>query len=131
MRMKAALCCIPLPPAVFAMPLFARVIRIMSDSKYNEARREVEKLSELLHRYQREYYVEGRPSVSDFEYDRLFDRLAELESQYPDLKLSDSPTQRVGSDLTETFPEVEHTVPVLSLDKAYSSEEVADWMRRT
>ncbi|MFO7731450.1 MAG: NAD-dependent DNA ligase LigA [Spirochaetia bacterium] len=113
------------------MPLFERAIKAMSESEYNEARQEVERLSELLHRYQREYYIDGRPSVSDLEYDRLFDRLAELEAQYPELKRPDSPTQRVGTEPTDTFPEVEHTVPVLSLDKAYSSDEVADWIHRT
>ncbi len=103
----------------------------MSDINHEEARQEIEKLAELLRRYQYEYYIEGRPSVSDLEYDRLFDRLSELETQFPDLKFSDSPTQRVGSDLSESFPEVEHTVPVLSLDKAYSAAEVSDWIRRT
>jgi len=103
----------------------------MPEIEYNEARQEVERLSELLHRYQREYYIDGRPSVSDLEYDRLFDRLAELEAAYSDLKRPDSPTQRVGTEPSETFPEVEHTVPVLSLDKAYSSGEIADWIHRT
>lgn len=103
----------------------------MSDMRYEEARQAVQELAGLLRRYQYEYYVEGRPSVSDMEYDRLFDRLAGIEQHYPDLKQPDSPTQRVGSDLTETFPEVEHTIPVLSLDKAYSAEEVSNWIQRT
>ncbi|MFW6361102.1 MAG: NAD-dependent DNA ligase LigA [Spirochaetota bacterium] len=103
----------------------------MSDINHDQARQEVQELAELLRRYQYEYYIEGHPSVSDQEYDRLFDRLAEIEQRYPDLKQPDSPTQRVGSDLTETFPEVEHTVPVLSLDKAYTAEEVSNWIRRT
>src|SRR6056297_3506950 len=131
MRMRAAPCCILLPHAVFEMRLFERAIKTMPESEFNEARSEVERLSELLHRYQREYYVDGRPGVSDLEYDRLFDRLTELESEYPELKQPDSPTQRVGTEPTETFPEVEHTVPVLSLDKAYSSDEIADWIQRT
>ncbi len=103
----------------------------MSDINHDQARQEVQELAELLRRYQYEYFIEGQPSVSDREYDRLFDRLAEIEQRYPDLKQPDSPTQRVGSDLTESFPEVEHTVPVLSLDKAYTAEEVRDWIRRT
>src|SRR6056297_3518782 len=109
MRMKAAHCCIPSPHAGSVTPLFERVIKAMSDSEYNETRQEVERLSELLHRYQREYYIEGRPSVSDLEYDRLFDRLSELEAEKPELKRPDSPTQRVGTEPSETFPEVEHT----------------------
>lgn len=103
----------------------------MSDIRYEEARQEVQQLAGLLRRYQHEYFVEGRPSVSDREYDRLFDRLVDIENRYPDLKQPDSPTQRVGSDLSESFPEVEHTVPVLSLDKAYAAEDVGDWIRRT
>src|SRR6056297_529870 len=103
----------------------------MSDINHDQARQEVQELAGLLRRYQYEYYIKGHPSVSDQEYDRLFDRLAEIEQRYPDLKQPDSPTQRVGANLTETFPEVEHTVPVLSLDKAYTAEEVSDWIRRT
>ncbi len=94
-------------------------------------RREMEELAELLRRYQHEYYVLSRPSVSDQEYDRLFDRLRALEEQHPELRLPDSPTQRVGSDLTQTLPEAPHTVPVLSLDKAYTGGEIESWIEKT
>jgi len=104
---------------------------MLSSPQNEQVRREMEELAALLRRYQHEYYIEGRPSVEDAEYDRLFDRLQELEKKYPELKQPDSPTTRVGSDLTETFPEVEHTVPVLSLDKAYQIEEVEKWIERT
>ncbi|HDQ15328.1 MAG TPA: hypothetical protein ENN41_11005, partial [Sediminispirochaeta sp.] len=104
----------------------------MSNGSIDDAaRREIEELAALLRRYQREYYVEGRPSVSDIEYDRLFDRLLELEREHPQFRRDDSPTVRVGSDLTSELPEVEHTIPVLSLDKAYSSGEVETWIGRT
>ena len=104
----------------------------MTISSYDEsARREIEELAALLRRYQREYYVDGRPSVEDAEYDGLFDRLTELEKKNPELVQPDSPTSRVGSDLTGAFPEVEHTVPVLSLDKAYQTAEVESWIQRT
>lgn len=92
---------------------------------------EIAELSEKLRRYQYEYFVLQQPSVSDREYDRLFDRLRELERQFPDLKQPDSPTSRVGSDLTGELPEVEHTIPVLSLDKAYSGEEIVAWTKKT
>ncbi len=94
-------------------------------------RREMEELAGLLRRYQHEYYVLSRPSVSDKEYDRLFDRLLVLEQEHPELRLPDSPTQRVGSDLTQSLPEAPHTVPVLSLDKAYSGEEIGAWVEKT
>lgn len=96
-----------------------------------DPRQEIENLSDLLRTYQRAYYVDARPLVSDLEYDRLFDRLQELEEAHPHLRLPDSPSQRVGSDLSSEFPEVEHTIPVLSLDKAYASGEVSSWMIKT
>ncbi len=96
-----------------------------------DARGELEELREQLLRYQREYYVDNTPSVSDSEYDRLFDRLLVLESEFPDLVTADSPSHRVGSDLSRDFPEVEHTVPVLSLDKVYTAEELRAWMEKT
>ena len=76
-------------------------------------------------------YAAGRPLVSDLEYDRLFDELKQWEEQNPALRLPWSPTQRVGSDLSADFPEFRHTVPVLSLDKAYSSDEVFAWLDKT
>ena len=96
-----------------------------------KAAEEVRRLSELLRRYQYEYYVKNAPSVTDMEYDRLFDRLVELEKTYPELKREDSPTHRVGSDLSADLKEVEHTIPVLSLDKAYSVEDVYSWLSKT
>ena len=96
----------------------------------DKAKRAAE-LRALLSEYQKSYYVEGRPQVSDLEYDRLFDELSRLEEEDPSLKTPDSPTQRVGSDLSADFPEVEHTIPVLSLDKAYSSEEIFSWISKT
>ncbi len=76
-------------------------------------------------------YAAGRPLVPDVEYDRLFDALKAWEDSHPDLRLAWSPTQRVGSDLSAEFPEFRHTVPVLSLDKAYTSEDVFGWLDKT
>ena len=88
-------------------------------------------LHTLLTEYQRAYYVDGRPLVSDLEYDRLFDELSRIEADHPETRTPDSPTQRVGSDLSSDFPEVEHTIPVLSLDKAYSDTEILSWITKT
>ncbi|MCF0237630.1 MAG: NAD-dependent DNA ligase LigA [Sphaerochaetaceae bacterium] len=88
-------------------------------------------LRQVLTEYQRAYYVSGRSLVSDLEYDGLFDELLALENKYPHLKTPDSPTQRVGSDLSADFPEVSHTIPVLSLDKAYSDGEILSWADKT
>ena len=87
-------------------------------------RKEVRELVDRLLGYQRAYYVEGKPLVSDLEYDRLFDMLKRIEEENPSFVFPDSPTLRVGSDLTNDFSEVRHTIPVLSLDKAYSTSEV-------
>ena len=88
-------------------------------------------LTTLLHRYDHEYYVRAQPTVSDQEYDRLFDELLRLERDHPELRQPDSPSARVGSDLSRELPEVPHTVPVLSLDKAYAAAEVDAWMAKT
>ena len=88
----------------------------------------MQELTNELLRYQEAYYVEGKSLVSDLEYDGLFDELSKLEKEHPEYASSSSPTQRVGSDLTSDFPEVKHTIPVLSLDKAYSVEEVFSFM---
>ena len=92
---------------------------------------EVQSLSELLRTYQKAYYVDNHPLVSDLEYDKLFDRLQYLENEHPQYRFPDSPTLRVGSDLSSEFPEVAHTIPVLSLDKAYSSSAVVSWIQKT
>ncbi len=96
-----------------------------------EAMKRVAELSRLLREYQHAYHVLDRPLVSDREYDRLFDELVRLETEHPDLALPDSPARRVGSDLTQELPEVPHSLPVLSLDKAYSDAEVAAWVEKT
>lgn len=85
-------------------------------------------LNEKLLEYQKAYYLDATPLVSDREYDRLFDRLHQIELTYPSLCFSTSPTHRVGSDLSSEFPEVKHTIPVLSLDKAYDTDLINSWI---
>jgi len=96
-----------------------------------EAQKRVTELSKELRDYQRAYFVESRPLVSDAEYDRLFDELTGLETRFPGLVQPDSPTRRVGSDLTQELPETPHTIPVLSLDKSYTAEELSSWIAKT
>jgi len=97
----------------------------------DEAEKRVDELSGLLRKYQYEYYILSRPTVPDSEYDRLFDELLRLEKNYPDLVKPDSPSKRIGSDLSQELPEVHHTIPVLSLKKAYSYEDILDWINKT
>src|SRR6056297_3006363 len=88
---------------------------------------QMDQLIDELNTLRDEYYIQGTPHRSDQSYDRIYDTLTELERSYPQLMRPDSPTQRVGSDLSADFPEFEHTVPVLSLDKAYTEETVVSW----
>jgi len=87
-------------------------------------------LREELHRHNYLYYVLDQPEVSDAEYDRLFDELASLETKFPELVTSDSPTQRVGAPPLEEFKTVRHNLPMLSLGKATSEPEFLDFHRR-
>lgn len=98
----------------------------MSDPKH-----EIDSLVARLQAWQYDYYIKARPSATDAEYDRAFDRLQELEAAHPELIRPDSPSLRVGSDLSADLPEADHTIPVLSLDKAYTAAEVADWAAKT
>ena len=107
------------------------IIPFMCYPRAMSAKEEIDKLTSELKVYQDKYYKEGISLVSDSEYDRLSDRLAALEKEHPDLMHPESPTLRVGSDLTNDFPEVRHTIPVLSLDKAYSDAAVLDFFSKS
>ncbi len=87
-------------------------------------------LHKELHEHNYRYYVLDDPVITDAEYDRLLRELQELEAQYPELVSQDSPTQRVGAAPSKAFDEVEHAVRMLSLDNAFSDEELADFDRR-
>jgi DNA ligase (NAD+) len=83
-----------------------------------------------LHEHNYRYYVLDEPVITDAEYDRLLRELQDLEARYPDLIVPDSPTQRVGAAPSQAFGEVRHAVRMLSLDNAFSDEELADFDRR-
>ena len=83
-----------------------------------------------LERWSYEYYVLDAPSVPDAEYDRVFAELQRLEEEHPDLRSSDSPTQRVGARPQAGFAEVRHAVPMLSLNNAFDDDEVRGFDRR-
>src|ERR1700738_648406 len=98
--------------------------------KAEEAKRRVEELRSEIVEHDRRYYLEAAPTISDQEYDLLYRELRDLEEQYPALVTPDSPTQRVGAGVLESFVQVPHRTPMLSLDNTYSEEEVADFFRR-
>lgn len=87
-------------------------------------------LETLLEHYNYKYYVENSPEVSDFEFDRLLRELQDLEAKHPSDADPNSPTRRVGSDLTSEFESVEHRYPMQSLANTYSSEELGEWIDR-
>ncbi len=94
------------------------------------ARARARELHEQLHLHNYLYYVKDQPQISDAEYDALLRELQDLEQQYPDLCTPDSPTQRVGASPLKAFGEVRHELRMLSLDNAFSDEELADFDRR-
>ncbi len=90
----------------------------------------VESLRERIRHHNYLYHVLDAPEIPDIEYDRLVRELQELETDYPELVTPESPTQRVGANPIEAFGTVEHRLPMLSLENAFSEEEVRDFHRR-
>jgi DNA ligase (NAD+) len=87
-------------------------------------------LRDELNRHSHAYYVLDNPSIPDAEYDQLFRELQQLESQYSDLIFPDSPTQRVGGEPLPEFNQVQHDVPMLSINNGFSEEDVHNFDRR-
>ena len=95
-----------------------------------EASGEVERLSALIRAADEAYYQNDAPTLTDADYDALRRRLIALEARFPELKRADSPTQTVGSGPSEKFEKIRHAVAMLSLDNAFSDEDVADFVGR-
>ncbi len=87
-------------------------------------------LIELLNKYNHEYYILDKPSVSDAEYDRLINELIALERKYPEFQRKDSPTQRVGGQAIDEFEKVTHNIPMFSLGNVYNEEEIEEFNNR-
>ena len=90
----------------------------------------IAELSADLHHHIYLYHVQNEPVITDAEYDRLFRELQDLEAEYPEYALPDSPTQRVGSDLSGDFPKVQHPAPILSLSNAFDEADLVNWEER-
>ena len=88
----------------------------------------INELRQTLNSHNYKYYVENAPAISDYEYDMLLKQLQELEALNPEFYDPNSPTMRVGSDLTNEFRTVKHTFPMLSLSNTYSLEELREWI---
>ncbi|MGA8222086.1 MAG: NAD-dependent DNA ligase LigA [Candidatus Acidiferrales bacterium] len=98
--------------------------------KNRDAAKEIERLREDIRRHEHLYYVEDDPKISDAAFDRMMNQLKDLEAKHPDLVTPDSPTQRVGGSPRDGFTEVRHKTPMVSLDNAFSFEELRAFDRR-
>ena len=91
---------------------------------------QIKALSAALHAHNHAYYVLNAPTISDFEFDTLLKELESLEKQYPAFADPNSPTKRVGGDLTKKFQTQKHRFPMLSLSNSYSEQDIIDWAER-
>ena len=92
--------------------------------------KKLEALREKIRHHEYRYYVLDDPEISDANFDKLMNELKRIEAEHPKLVAADSPTQRVGGKPREGFVKAKHSSPMLSLDNAYSEEELRDWERR-
>jgi DNA ligase (NAD+) len=95
-----------------------------------QAAKRIAQLRNEIKEHDRRYYEEAAPTISDREYDRLYKELVDLEAKFPDLVTPDSPTQRVSGRPLQAFAQIQHRVPMLSLDNTYSEDEVANFYKR-
>lgn len=96
----------------------------------NEAKIKIQFLREEINKHNYNYYVLSKPTISDFEFDILLNDLIQLEKLFPEFADNNSPTQRVGSDITKEFKQTDHKNPMLSLGNTYSEEDLLDFDTR-
>jgi DNA ligase (NAD+) len=101
-----------------------------TERRRSEAKRRVEELRDLINYHDYRYYVLSDPEISDVEYDELMRELRGYEEEFPELIVPDSPTQRVGGQPSQLFAPVRHRAAMLSLDNAFSWEELNAWGKR-
>ena len=92
-----------------------------------EAKIQIARLSEEVNHHNYMYYVMAKPEISDYEFDMLLEKLIKLESEFPELIQPDSPSQRVGGQVTKEFKSVANLYPMLSLGNTYSEEELREF----
>ncbi|MDZ4839269.1 MAG: NAD-dependent DNA ligase LigA [Bacteroidota bacterium] len=92
--------------------------------------KELEELKELIRHHEHLYYIESSPSITDLEYDSLFNLLKKTEQLHSDWQTNDSPTKRVAYGLSKNFPALPHLVPMLSLDNSYNEADILEFERR-
>ena len=104
---------------------------LFSQIELDPIRKRIEELSQLIEKYNHEYYMNDTSLISDYEFDKLLQELIDLERQYPELASPNSPTQRVGGEINKTFRQVTHRFPMLSLGNTYSIDEIVEFEART
>ena len=90
----------------------------------------IDRLTQEINRHNYQYYMLDNPTISDYDFDQLLQQLIDLEAAYPELRRPDSPTQRVGGEITKRFESAEHLYPMQSLGNTYSQEDLAEFDRR-
>jgi DNA ligase (NAD+) len=95
-----------------------------------KAKFKIQELTDALNDHNYRYYVLSKPVISDYDFDMLLEELIRLEKEYPEFALPDSPTKRVGGEITKEFRQVKHSVPMLSLTNTYSEEEIREFENR-
>ena len=98
--------------------------------KQSEAKERIERLKKEIEEHNHNYYILNNPVITDFEYDILLNELDTLEKKFPEFASEDSPTRRVGSDITKEFRQYEHKYPMLSLGNTYNGEELKEFDSR-
>lgn len=95
------------------------------------AAKDIEALRDEIRQHDRLYYVEAKPEITDLQYDKLLNKLKDLEAKHPELVSADSPTQRIGDQPVSHLESVTHRVPMLSIDNTYSIDELQEYFART
>ncbi|CAN5396431.1 NAD-dependent DNA ligase LigA [soil metagenome] len=112
------------------LDLSRRMLSTPQPQTLEEADKIVKDLRDAIRYHDWRYYVQAKGVISDYEYDHLFKLLKNIEAEYPELLMPDSPTQRVALGLTEEFVAVEHNLPMLSLDNSYNEADIAEFDTR-
>lgn len=97
---------------------------------FDDAKKRVSELTDIINYHSRLYYVENNPELEDYEFDRLMQELKKLEEEFPSLISPNSPTQRVGGEVGNQFEKVTHTVQMGSLQDVFSFEQVKEFVER-
>lgn len=97
---------------------------------HEEAKSKISSLTSTINQHNYNYYVLSNPTITDYDFDMLLEELIKLESEFPDLAQENSPTKRVGGEVTKEFETVKHKYPMLSLGNSYSKEEITDFETR-